>query len=375
MKINTSLYQIKNPDEIESPALVYYEDIIRNNTALAIKTAGGAARLWPHVKTHKMQDMIRLQMEMGIKRFKCATIAEAEMLAACEVEDILLAYPLVGPNIARFQVLVDKYPHSRFWAIGDDLQQLALLEKCFAGKSSSAWFLVDVNLGMNRTGVPLDRLEEFSRQCAALGKGLSLKGFHCYDGHNNDPGRRIRDESAGQSLKYVKAIREKLKTAESPLDIMVMGGTPSFPCYAAYPDVFLSPGTLFINDYGYASKYADMDYIPGAAVMSRVVSHPSPGIFTLDAGSKALAADPLGIRGVIAGYENDAEPIFQSEEHWVFRLKENSMVSIPPIGTVLYVIPTHICPTSALYPSGYAVKDKKIAGTWDITARNRKINY
>ena len=139
------------------------------------------------------------------------------------------------------------------------------------------------------------------------------------------------------------------------------------------PGVFLSPGTMLVGDCGYASRFEDIGFIPGAAVMSRVISHPAPGLFTIDAGVKGIAADPAGVRGIIAGYEDEAEVVSQSEEHWVFKLKENSALNRPPLGTVLYVLPTHVCPTSALYPAAVAVKERKISGLWEVTARNRKL--
>ena len=67
-----------------------------------IDIAGGAARLWPHIKTHKMAEVVQMQIEAGIDRFKCATIAEAEMAAKAGAKHLTLAYPLVGPNIKRF---------------------------------------------------------------------------------------------------------------------------------------------------------------------------------------------------------------------------------------------------------------------------------
>lgn len=99
--MNNIKYKVKQEEKIITPALLYYKEIIIENTKKAIEVAGGAERLWPHVKSHKMAEMVKLQMTLGITRFKCATIAEAEMLAECGVKNIILAYPLVGPNIER----------------------------------------------------------------------------------------------------------------------------------------------------------------------------------------------------------------------------------------------------------------------------------
>ena len=68
--------------------------------------AGGVERLRPHMKTNKLPEVIRMQMDQGITKFKCATIAEAEMVAACLAPDVLLAYQPVGPNVERFIQLV-----------------------------------------------------------------------------------------------------------------------------------------------------------------------------------------------------------------------------------------------------------------------------
>ena len=372
MKFDLSVYEIKDTQEIISPALIYYEDIIRANVMKAIEMAGGAHRLCPHVKSHKMSAVVRMQLEMGITRFKCATIAEAQMLADSGARKIVLSYPLVGPNIARFAALAEKYRDCYFWAIGDDLEQISLLGKKFAASGSEARLLVDVNMGMNRTGVPLDELEEFCRKCVAI-DGVSLEGLHCYDGHNTNSNRALRDGCAAHSHDRVMEIQAGLKAEDIPLDMIIMGGTPAFPCYTGYSDILMSPGTFFLGDYGYACAFRDMNFIPGVAVLSRVISHPAPGMFTIDAGSKGIAADPAGVRGVIVGYENDVRPILQSEEHWVFQMVDGSGRTRPPIGTVLYVIPTHVCPTSALYPAAVAVKGKEAGEFWEVTARNRKI--
>ena len=118
-------YLLKHTDEIITPCLIYYKDIIEQNIKEMISVAGNANRLWPHVKSHKMKKLVELQIKMGITRFKCATIAEAQMVAESGASDALVAYPLVGPNIDRFLELVKTYAGTRFWAIGDDLEQVS----------------------------------------------------------------------------------------------------------------------------------------------------------------------------------------------------------------------------------------------------------
>ena len=366
-----NLYKIDD-NSILTPSLIYYKDIIISNIKKAIEIAGGPNRLWPHVKSHKMKDMVKLQQNLGINKFKCATIAEAEMLVNCQVDDVLLAYPLIGPNINRFIKLQKSAVKSRLWAIGDNFEQLSKLSEQSINEGIITRVLIDVNLGMNRTGVPLNELEELYRSCYSL-KGIELQGLHCYDGNHNNKDIEIRKSDVRSKVTIINKIKKSLEGDGLDCSILVMGGTPSFPCHSEYSNVYLSPGTAFINDYGYSINLPDLDFIPGAAIATRVISHPNKDIFTLDLGYKGIASDPVGVRGIIIDFEDKVTPLFQSEEHWVFKMNEGFEDSIPDIGTLLYVIPTHICPTSALYSGVLVAENNKIVDTWKVTARNRKI--
>jgi D-serine deaminase-like pyridoxal phosphate-dependent protein len=364
-------YVLENTGELISPALIYYEDIIRENTRRIVALAGGPEQLWPHVKSHKAAALIRLQKDFGITRFKCATVAEAEVSAEAGAEHILLAYPLVGPNQSRYLQLAAAYPQAVFYAAGDDYGQLAALAALARTQGRGLPVLIDVDLGMRRTGVPLEELEELYTRTAAL-EGLSLQGLHCYDGHIHDQDPKIRQDRVEKGDQQVRAVQAALRRKGFSCDTLVMGGSPVFPCRAGREGMYLSPGTAFIGDWGYYRDYPDLACTPGAALFTRVVSHPAGHSFTLDLGYKGIAADPPGDRGIIAGLP-EARPLFQSEEHWVFSLPPDR--KLPPIGTGLFVIPTHICPTSALYPEIHAAQGGRITGTWPVSARNRRITF
>jgi D-serine deaminase-like pyridoxal phosphate-dependent protein len=368
MNPDKNRYHFAGEERTESPALIYYRDIIEENLEKTIRLAGGADRLWPHVKTHKMEALVRMQARRGIRRFKCATIAEAEMIARAGGEHILLSYPLVGPNIDRFIRLGERYGEALFYAIGDDREQLARLAEAARAAGREIPVLLDVNLGMNRTGAALEELEALCLDCGAL-EGLRLVGFHCYDGHFSIPRREERESAVeGVMLRLGKTI-ETLKTRGRDFPLLVMGGTPTFPCHAKGKTGYFSPGTCFVQDWGYASKYPDMDFVPGAALLSRVISRPGPGLFTLDLGYKAISADQEGRRGIIADLP-EAQPVAHSEEHWVFRLEGET----PPIGTLLYVLPTHICPTTVLYPGAWVASKGRLVDYWEVSARDRRLS-
>src|SRR6266536_3046570 len=94
-------FEFKEAVDLPSPALLVYRDRVRENIQRMLAIAGGPERLRPHIKTHKMREMLDLQLSVGIKKFKCATIAEAELAAIAGVPDLLLAYQPVGPAIRR----------------------------------------------------------------------------------------------------------------------------------------------------------------------------------------------------------------------------------------------------------------------------------
>ena len=112
-------YEIIKADETISPSLLVFPKRIEENIKIMIEISGGTENLRPHIKTYKMREIIQLQMDYGINKFKCATIAEAELLALCKVNDILLAIQPVGGNIVRYFDLIEKYPRCKFSTIVD----------------------------------------------------------------------------------------------------------------------------------------------------------------------------------------------------------------------------------------------------------------
>jgi D-serine deaminase-like pyridoxal phosphate-dependent protein len=373
MMLDVDNYRIADIENVLTPNLVYYRDLIVSNTQRAIELAGYAGRLWPHVKSHKMKEMVKLQQSLGINKFKSATIAETEMLIDCEVDQLVLSYPLVGPNISRFISLCRKSEKTKLWALVDDYFQASLLAQEAKNNHVAANVLLDVNLGMNRTGIPLDLVEKYYEKISVL-EGLNLNGLHCYDGHHTDVNRTVRFEKISKVDSRIKSIRKALIDAGHSCEIVIAGGTPAFTGHAASSDFYLSPGPIFLSDYTYYRNIPDLDITPAAVLVTRVISHPAEDIFTIDLGHKGIAADPKDGRGFLLGLSDKACEVLQSEEHWVFKMKPEFRDDRPRIGCVIYVIPGHICPTTALYPEVLVVEKGKICDVWTVTARNRKLS-
>src|SRR5437899_6041239 len=107
-------YALPDTSELLSPGLLIFRGLVRQNLQDMIALARGPDRLRPHVKTHKMAEIVRMAESLGIRKHKCSTIAEAEMAAAAGATDVLLAYPLVGPNVKRFAHLMRGYRATTF---------------------------------------------------------------------------------------------------------------------------------------------------------------------------------------------------------------------------------------------------------------------
>ncbi|MBO5253070.1 MAG: D-TA family PLP-dependent enzyme, partial [Clostridia bacterium] len=199
---------------------------------------------------------------------------------------------------------------------------------------------------------------------------IRLCGLHCYDGHIHDTDYDSRFVHADTPAEKVYALREELIAKGYDLSVMIMGGTPTFPCHAKTKDVFLSPGTIFVSDSGYRKSFPDIDVTPAAAVLTRVISHPGTDLFTLDTGTKAISAD-ANPRGILFGFEEKCDPVLSSEEHWVFRMRPEFIDERPAIGDILYAIPTHVCPTTAMYDAAYVCSGGKLIDIWKVAARER----
>jgi D-serine deaminase-like pyridoxal phosphate-dependent protein len=365
-------YALKNTDAMLSPSLVIFKDLVTANLLAMIEMAGGADRLRPHVKTHKMPAMIRLAESLGIRKHKCATIAEAEMVAAAGGSDILIAYPIVGPNIARFARLVRGYPKATFRTVVDDADAADALSAGLPANHPVST-LVDLDIGMGRTGIdPGDAAFHLYEHLSGL-PNLRPDGLQAYDGHIAIVDLTERIEAARPGQDATLALRQRLIDAGFKVSIVVFGGTPTFPVHARLdlPGLELSPGTSSLFDNGYATRYPDLPFVPSALLLTRVISRPRPGRVTLDLGYKAVASDPPVANRVIIPGMPDATVAFQSEEHLV--LDTPHAADFPP-GTTLLAIPAHICPTCALHRQAYVIENGEVVDRWDIVARDRMLN-
>jgi D-serine deaminase-like pyridoxal phosphate-dependent protein len=360
-------YDIRNLDSVPSPSLLVFPGRIERNIRKMLAMVGGdATRLRPHVKTHKMPEVVGMQVAAGITQFKCATLAEVEMTADAGGHDILLAYQPVGPNVERFLGLQERHENIRFSTVVDSLD----IVRAFEATSKQANLFVDIDCGMHRTGIePGDAALELCRtirDCAHL----EFEGLHIYDGHIHETGLAERTNAHEQALDSWSGFLNKLLDEGLKPKTIVTGGSPTFGHFAKL-SWQCSPGTTLLWDAGYGSAYPDLDFEIAAMLLSRVVSKPGENRICLDLGHKAVAGEnPLKQRMVIPGLP-DAVPVMHSEEHLVMEVPDAHSIDI---GTAFLAIPWHICPTVALHDKVQLVRNGTATGeTWEVAARNRLI--
>ena len=361
-------FRLPNEGEVPSPALLIFEERVDANLRLMLEIAGGPARLRPHVKTHKLGPLVARQLALGITKFKCATIAEAEMCALAGAPDVLLAFAPVGPNIARFCQLLTAFPATHFSTIADDRDAIRALSAAASAARLTLDVLLDIDCGMHRTGIAPEAALELYRELSTSA-GLRAAGLHAYDGHIHERDPAARRAQCDAAFAPVIALRSAMEKAGLPVPALVAGGTPTFPFHAAHADRECSPGTSVLWDFDYGDKFADLPFQCAAVLLTRVVSKPGPHLLCLDLGHKAVAAENPQPRVRLLELP-DAIPVMHSEEHLVI---ETPRAAEFAVGDALHGLPRHVCPTVALHSEAVVVRGGAAVERWPITARTRRI--
>jgi D-serine deaminase-like pyridoxal phosphate-dependent protein len=358
----------ENAAEIPSPALLIDLAAVDRNLARMLAIVGNAERLRPHIKTHKLPQLIHRQLALGIRKFKCATIAEAEMAAGCGGPEVLLAGQPVGPNVARLLALVQQFPETRFSTMADDEAALRGLSRQAARARITLDVFLDLDIGQNRTGVvPGLRAAQLYRLIGSL-PGLQPAGLHAYDGHIQEPDVAARTAACEAAFAPVAALREELIRTGLAVPGVVAGGTPTFPIHARRP-VECSPGTTVLWDAGYGRKFADLPFEPAALLFTRVVSKPTADRLCLDLGHKAVAAEMPHPR-VIFPLLPEAKAVTHSEEHLVL---ETPRAGEFAVGDAFLGVPWHVCPTVALHSEVWTLVNRQATERWPVVARARRL--
>ena len=344
--------------------LIDVERVAGNIQQMLSAVQGDASRLRPHVKTHKMADVIRMQVDAGIRKFKAATISEANMIAQNGGDDILLAYQPIGPNIILLTELIQNHPSVKFATIVDHEDAVHQLSIEMQNASLNLRVLIDVDCGMHRTGIPFGPSLNALRALIAKKDGLEYEGLHVYDGHLHQPDAETRRHETENVIRQVVTYDK-----EHSAGVVVGGGSPTFQFWAETTSWECSPGTTLFWDMGYSTAFPELPYAIAVALLTRVISKPGRDLFCVDCGYKAIASEmPLEKRLTVRGLD-DVKIVSHSEEHMVL---ESPGANELRIGQPLLTLPRHICPTMALHESAAIIRNGEVGSErWSVTARNR----
>jgi D-serine deaminase-like pyridoxal phosphate-dependent protein len=361
-------YQIQNIEKVDSPSLIVYPERVNENIDRFLQMAGGADNVRPHVKTNKMAEVCSLMMLAGINKFKCATIAEAEMLGMIKAPDVLIAHQPVGPKQERLLKLITTFPDTQFTCIIDNFTTARELSDLFTANGQRIQAYFDLNIGMNRSGIIPENALQLFTDCQTLAS-IRIIGLHAYDGHIRDTDVATRTQRSDEAFAKVEKLKAAIESIAGRNMQVVIGGSPSFPTHLKRKGVQYSPGTFVFWDWGYKHIVPDEPFEYAALVITRIISVIDEQTVCTDLGHKSVAAEnPLPRVHFLNAA--DATPISQSEEHLVLKFPAKHDWKV---GDVLYGVPVHICPTVALYDTAVIVEDNEVVDSWKVIARTRKI--
>jgi D-serine deaminase-like pyridoxal phosphate-dependent protein len=355
---------------LETPAaLVDLDRLDRNVARMASYAKQHSLALRPHIKTHKATTVAASQIAHGAAGLTCATPAEAGVMSAV-ANDILLAYPAIGPKLARLMALPREV---QLTVALDSAQAVDDLARAARAASRRVRVYVELDVGMHRVGVTAwDEAIALAHRVQRSAP-LEYAGITFYPGH-------IRSELGSQDA-ALAALGAAIKSATDALS--AAGAAPSVVSGGSTPTVWrtheiggiteMRPGTYVYNDRGTAEIGACATDDCALTVLATVVSTSVPNQAVIDAGAKALGREPMrGVEGEGWGALLDRPEVFvtrMSEEHGILDLSRTDWR--PAVGELVRVVPNHVCIVVHLNDVVYGVRGARVEKSWRVDARGR----
>jgi D-serine deaminase-like pyridoxal phosphate-dependent protein len=358
-----------------TPALVISLPAVRENLRRMSGYVESIDRWRPHVKTSKVPRLIVELLNCGVRHFKCATTRELEQLLVTIDQhdirgaDILLAYSVMGPALQRVCCLAQRHPVTRVSVLVEDAGELRR-------SNFPLGVFVDVDPGMERTGMPAEPVSGVVELCRMAGN--RLRGLHWYEGHLNVLAGDARGPAAAASYRRLMDIYRACRDAGIEIPELVTSGTPTFRHALAFepfrelePTLHrVSPGTVVLHDHRTEQEVGDVDLLPAAIVLSRVVSNRA-GRVTCDAGSKSISADAGSPCAYVLGHP-ELQALAPSEEHLPLAVA-NGAAAGPVRGELLVLVPRHVCTTVNLADRVVLLDHDRPPQIRDVSARAHEI--
>jgi D-serine deaminase-like pyridoxal phosphate-dependent protein len=311
--------------------------------------------LRPHIKTHKLPELARKQLEAGARGITCQTLGEAEVMAAVGIDDILISFPLVGETKAeRLAALAQRITVS---TVGDSAAVANGLSNVLTRHGIEVGFLVECDTGNGRTGV---QTPEEAAELAVLVHGLDGLRFAGLMTYPTPP----------ESGAWLRRARTLIESAGLTVERISVGGTPTaFDTHVVGDVTELRPGTYIYGDRACIANGSVPLEDCALRVIATVVSRPRAGRAILDAGSKTLTSD-LAAGATGHGYlveHPEAEVYLLNEEHGMVDV---SRCPTPPqVGDRVTIVPNHACTAANLHDEVVVHRGGEIVETLRTAAR------
>ena len=331
-------------DPMATPAMVIdAKTVYRNIERLATYAAAHDLDIRPHTKTHKSRQMAALQMAAGAVGLTAAKVGEVELMAEV-ADDVLLAFPAIDPP--RTARVAHLSAHATVRVAIDSRPGAKLLGEAANRVSATIGILVDLDVGMGRTGLQTPSEALKLAQFVDATPGLRLDGLFGYPGHIGGPADRQETELLKVSDKLAATLR---LWVDHGLQARIVSGGSTPTAYQSHlvPEYTeIRPGTYLYNDMNTVrGGYCTLEDC-AARIVCTVVSTAVPGQVVIDAGSKTLSSDRCGPapdsgHGHVLEYP-EARITCLSEEHGQVDIR--SCRTSPQLGERVTVVPNHICP-------------------------------
>lgn len=368
--MNTS---VQNKFELDTPCLVLDLEILERNLQKMQALASRAGKqLRPHAKTHKCSILARRQMEVGAIGICAAKVSEAEVLVKAGITGVLVTGPVATPGkVKRLIELLAADPS--LMTVVDHCDSLDLLDAALRASGRTMNVLLDVDIGLHRTGVIPAAARELA--AAILSRPtLRLCGIQAYAGHvQHIRSYEERKTTSLQCLKEAVGVFSELQKVTDTCTLFSATGTGTFDMDLSVPEVTeLQVGSYACMDAEYLAIGSAEDparftsFGPALRLLTTVVSKNQAGFVTVDAGLKSLYRD--GAVPVILGSEQHGM-VYDWFGDEYGKVTCPGTMALPPIGTVLELVTSHCDPTINLFDRYYLTRGPDVVGIWPIDLR------
>lgn len=347
-------------EALDTPCVIVDEQIVDNNIQRFQEYCNShQIRLRPHIKTHKIPALAHRQLLAGAIGINCQKISEAEVFADAGIDDILITFNILGKS--KLERLVALSKRVKVTVVADNVETVRQLSTYFQTQNSSLWVLVECDTGAQRCGVQTPLAAQQLASFIDKAQGLVFAGLMTYPPVNR----------AGEVNLWLKEARQLCELIGLKSNIISSGGTPNMYQAGLYDEASeYRVGTYIYNDKSLVER-GDCTYTDCAlTVLATVVSCPTADRVVIDAGSKALSSDLLGMQGHGWLREYPQAIIYGlSEEHGCIDF--SGCETRPAIGDRVNIVPNHVCVVSNLFDFVYFLQTDNRYKKVQVAARGK----